>query len=260
MKYFALHSFTNKLFSGNPAGVCLLESWPDDATMQKIARENNVSETAFLLQRPDKAFDLRWFAPDVEVDLCGHATLAGAFVIFNFTDYADDTIDFYTKSGKLSAAKDGERVVLDFPAKQSRPVGITELMRQAVGKEIKSAHLSDDLMLVLDDENAVRSAEPDLIIMNQFKDCRGIIITAKGEDHDFVSRFFAPGLGITEDPVTGSAHSVLIPYWSNLLGKDILVAEQVSQRGGVLYCQNCGERVKFAGNAALYLSGEINIT
>lgn len=256
---YQVDAFTSEVFSGNPAAVCLLEAWIDDKLLQAIAAENNLSETAFLVQT-DNGFDLRWFTPVTEVALCGHGTLANAFVLTACRKWPEDTIRFQTrKSGELVVAKRDDFLDMDFPARpasaQEAPVGIKE----ALGVELKETFASaEDLMLVLSSEDVVREVSPDFNALEQIA-CRGIIITARGDRSDFVSRFFAPRLGVQEDPVTGSAHCVLIPYWAEVLGKNDLHAFQVSKRGGELFCNQAGERVTISGKAVLYLEGTITI-
>ncbi len=256
MKYFIVDAFTEELFKGNQAGVCLLNEWIEDEIMQKIASENNLAETAFVVKR-DNYYDLRWFTPEVEIDLCGHATLASAFVISNFCDKNIVNMDFHTMSGVLSVKKIDDLYEMDFPARKPNPISIIPLMEQAIGIPIKEAYLSRDMLLVVDTEKQVQNLKPDLSLISKLHDCFALIVTAKGEEVDFVSRFFAPNAGIPEDPVTGSSHSTLIPFWAERLGKNEMVAKQLSNRGGMIYCQDCGDRVKIAGKASLYLQGEI---
>ncbi|MDR0838022.1 MAG: PhzF family phenazine biosynthesis protein [Oscillospiraceae bacterium] len=257
MKYYIVDAFAEKIFSGNPAGVCLLEEPLDARTMQSIAAENNLSETAFVLRRGDD-FDLRWFTPEVEVELCGHATLASAFVISNFVDTALKTVRFNTASGILTVEKKGDLYEMDFPSRKPVRTAVTPLMEAAIGERVSEAHdLPKRLLLVVDSEEKVRNLQPNFEKIRQLSDYSVVIVTAKGEETDFVSRFFAPKVGIPEDPVTGSSHSTLIPFWSERLGKTELVAKQLSKRSGTLYCRDCGERVKIAGRAVLYLVGEL---
>jgi PhzF family phenazine biosynthesis protein len=256
---YQVDAFTSEVFSGNPAAVCLLDAWIDDARMQAIAAENNLSETAFLVQT-DNGFDLRWFTPVTEVALCGHATLASAFVLQVCREWPEDTIRFQTRqSGQLVVTKRDEFFDMDFPARpasaQTIPIGLTEALGVEPEKTFGSA---EDLMAVLDSEAAVRKVRPDFSALAQLA-CRGIIITARGDRSDFVSRFFAPRVGIPEDPVTGSAHCVLIPYWAAVLGKYNLHALQVSKRGGELFCTQAGARVGISGKAALYMEGSITV-
>ena len=256
---YQVDAFTSEVFSGNPAAVCLLEAWIDDKRLQAIAAENNLSETAFLVQT-DNGFELRWFTPVTEVALCGHGTLASAFVLTSCRSWPEETIRFQTrKSGQLVVTKRDDFLDMDFPA---RPASATEApvgIKKALGVEPEETFASaEDLMVILSSEDVVREVNPNFNALEQIP-CRGIIITARGDRSDFVSRFFAPGLGVQEDPVTGSAHCVLIPYWAEVLGKNDLHAFQISKRGGELFCNQAGERVTISGKAALYLEGTITI-
>lgn len=258
MQYYIVDAFSDRLFKGNQAGVCLLEEWLSDDLMQNIAAENNLAETAFVVRR-ENHYDLRWFTPEVEIDLCGHATLASAFIIVNFVDPDARAINFHTLSGILSVVKKDELYEMDFPARKPEPVEKTLLMQQAIGVPVQEAHLSRDLLLLVENEQQVKTIQPNFELLKQLPDGFAVIVTAKGEQVDFVSRFFAPKAGIPEDPVTGSSHSTLIPFWSEKLNKSEMVARQLSKRGGTLFCKNDGERVKIAGKAALYLQGTINV-
>ena len=260
LKYFIVDAFAEHVFLGNPAGVCLLNQPLDDATMQHIAAENNLSETAFILPKGEKKdeFDLRWFTPKTEIDLCGHATLASAYIISEFLNPDIHIVHFYTASGVLSVTKKGDLFEMDFPARKPVKTEITPLMEEAIGCPVLEAHGARDLLLLVKDENTVLSADPNMELLRQIPQFFGIIISAKGNTADFVSRVFAPNAGIPEDPVTGSTHSILIPFWSERLNKKHMIAKQLSKRGGTLYCEDCGERVKISGKAVLYLSGEIN--
>jgi PhzF family phenazine biosynthesis protein len=256
---YQVDAFTSEVFAGNPAAVCMLGAWIDDKRLQSIAAENNLSETAFLV-RNDDGFDLRWFTPVTEVALCGHATLASAFVLFACQQWSTDSIRFQTRrSGQLAVTRRGDLLEMDFPARpacaRTPPAGLQEALGVTPENVFGSA---EDLMVVLDSENAVRAVQPDFGVLDRVK-CRGTIITARGDRSDFVSRFFAPRVGIQEDPVTGSAHCVLIPYWATVLGKNDLHAYQVSKRGGELFCTQAGERVKISGKAVLYLEGTITL-
>lgn len=256
MKYYIVDAFTNELFKGNQAGVCLLDEWLEDKILQNIASENNLAETAFVVKRDDY-YDLRWFSPETEIDLCGHATLASAFVISNFVDDSAKEIDFHTMSGKLSVEKKADLFEMDFPARIPTPIPITQLMEQSTGVPVREAHLSRDLLLLVDSEEQVKNLRPDFSLISKLPDCYALIVTAKGEQADFVSRFFAPNAGIPEDPVTGSSHCTLIPFWAKKLKKEKMVARQLSKRGGTLYCEYREDRVTIAGKAALYLQGDI---
>ena len=257
MKYYIVDAFTDTLFKGNPAGVCVLEDELDVATMQNIAAENNLSETAFVYKNGTN-YSLRWFTPVTEIDLCGHATLGTAYVISTFVDTTTDVMKFETKSGILTVTKEDDLYTLDFPVSEIRQCDITDMMEQAIGCKVKDAYISRDLMLVLDSETDVLKVNPDISLIKKIAK-HGVIVTAKGDTADFVSRVFAPNVGIDEDPVTGSIHTMLIPYWAKKLNKKSMVAQQLSKRGGTLYCEDCGDRVKIAGKAVLYLKGEINI-
>ena len=259
MKYYIVDAFSDKLFSGNQAGVCLLSDWPSDDIMQKIAAENNLAETAFVVKR-DNHYDLRWFTPETEIDLCGHATLASAFIIMEYLDINISIVGFHTKSGILSVKKIGDLFEMDFPARKPAKIEITPLMKQAIGVPVLEAHISRDMLLLVDNEEQVKNLQPDLSLVAKLPDCFALIVTAKGNDIDFVSRFFAPNAGISEDPVTGSSHSTLIPFWAERLNKEEMIAKQLSKRGGTLLCKNCGDRVKISGKAVLYLQGEILVS
>jgi len=258
MKYFIVDAFTDELFKGNPAGVCLPDVWPGDEVMQNIAFENNFSETAFVVKNKDH-YDLRWFTPEVEIDLCGHATLASAFVISNFVDTEARVLRFATMSGILTVTRTEDIYEMYFHARKPVRIEATEQMSLAIGAPVLEAYKSRDHLLLLEDECQVRDLTPDFELLKKLPDCFAVIVTARGDKTDFVSRFFGPGAGVPEDPVTGSAHSTLIPFWAERLGKDKLTAMQLSRRGGTLYCENLGDRVKIAGRAALYLKGEIFI-
>jgi len=252
-------AFASRVFAGNPAAVCLLDHWVDDSILQAVAAENNLSETAFLVRNAN-GFDLRWFTPVTEVALCGHATLASAFVLFSCQKWQEEQIRFQTrKSGALVVTRHGDLLEMDFPARpaypQTPPPGLNEALH-VTPKEVLGS--SEDLLVVLDSEKTIKAVQPDFFALERLP-CRGIIITTRGERSDFVSRFFAPQVGIPEDPVTGSAHCVLIPYWAGVLHKNDFHAFQVSKRGGELFCRYAGERVKIAGKAVLYMEGTITI-
>ena len=257
MKYFVVNAFTEFQFGGNPAGVCLPDHPLDDTTMQRIAAQNNLAETAFLLETDD-GYSLRWFTPEVEIDLCGHATLATAFVLMSVIGTASNRIEFKTKSGILSVERDREIFTMDFPSRKPVPCEVPAGLESALGVKVLETHLSRDLLVEVKDEDTVRNLNPDLFLLSKI-DSFGIIVTAKGSGSDFVSRYFAPNAGIAEDPVTGSSHCTLIPYWSERSGKDMMTAKQLSKRGGELHCENCGDRVKIGGKAKLYLIGEIQL-
>jgi PhzF family phenazine biosynthesis protein len=256
---YQVDAFTSRVFAGNPAAVCLLENWPNDRLLQEIAAENNLSETAFLLPRGNLV-ELRWFTPVTEVALCGHATLAGAYVLFHLRGWPRPEIEFHTrKSGTLTVARSNSRLVMDFPARPPHPIEKPAWLEAALGARVDDVFGSaEDLLAVLADEETVRELHPDMAAILKSGD-RGIIATARGIRSDFVSRFFAPQVGIPEDPVTGSAHCVLTPYWAGILGKRDLQAFQVSARGGEIFCRENGRRVEIAGSAALYLEGSITV-
>ena len=253
---FRVSAFTRDVFAGNPAAVCPLEAWLDDELLQAIASENNLSETAFIMRCED-GWRLRWFTPVMEVDLCGHATLAAAWVVTRKLDPEARQVRFLTRSGPLTVRVDGDLLRMDFP---SQPAVALEhppaALLQGLGGTLRFVGKAQYYFAVLDNASDVRNLEPDLNVLAQL-DTIGVIVTAPGWDVDFVSRFFAPSQGIAEDPVTGSAHCTLIPYWSERLGKQSLVARQISARSGDLLCQNRGDRVEIAGHAVPYMEGEI---
>jgi PhzF family phenazine biosynthesis protein len=250
-------AFTSQLFGGNPAAICPLNKWLPDEVMQKIAIENNLAETAFFV-KTDKGFGLRWFTTEYEVDLCGHATLASAHILFTELGYQQDTIQFETiKAGVLTVTKDGDKYTMDFPSRPPIPIEVPNGLIEALGGKKPLAVLrSRDYFLVYKTEDDIRDLSPDFFALSKM-DTIGVIVTAPGKDVDFVSRFFAPGAGIPEDPVTGSAHCNLIPYWAKKLGKHKLHAQQISTRKGELWCELQGDRVLISGKAVTYLKGEI---
>lgn len=253
---YQVDAFTDELFGGNPAAVCPLEDWIRPELMQQIAKENNLSETAFFVREGD-VFGLRWFTPAAEVDLCGHATLASAHVLFEELGYEKEEIHFETKSGRLTVSREEESLKMDFPSDKMPHVEGPPILYQALGiKPTSKTYKTDDYMVVLDSEKEVANLDPDFRLLREVN-ARGIIVTAEGDDVDFVSRFFAPLHNIDEDPVTGSAHTKLTPYWSERLGKDEMTAHQISERMGKLIVRNKGERVEILGNALTYLRGEI---
>lgn len=254
---YQIDAFTDRLFGGNPAAVCPLEGWLPDATLQAIAAENNLSETAFFVPSGD-GFELRWFTPKVEVDLCGHATLATAFLLLRRLEPGRDRVVFSTRSGPLEVVRDGELLAMDFPAYPPEAVNAPAGLFEALGHDAEAVLRGNYLMVVVRSERAVRALEPDFAAMDR-AGINEAIVTASGSDCDFVSRFFAPGFGVPEDPVTGSAHCSLVPYWAHRLGKTRLRARQVSQRGGELACELRGNRVSIAGGAVMYLEGEIEL-
>ncbi len=254
---YQVDAFTDHVFGGNPAAVVLLDDWLPDRTLQRIAAENHLSETAFVIPRSDVT-PLRWFTPTVEVDLCGHATLAAAHILFRYRFPSLAKITFRTRSGDLIVARDGALISMDFPSRPGQPIAVAAAFVSAIGLKPQAAHLARDLLLVLQSEEQVRSLQPDIARIAAL-DAFAVIVSAPGDTVDFVSRFFAPRAGVPEDPVTGSAHCTLVPYWAERLGKSKLVAKQLSARGGDLLCEFRGERVIIAGNAVEYLSGEITV-
>lgn len=257
LNLYQVDAFTKQLFAGNPAAVCPLDSWIDDSLMQQIAAENNLAETAFIVKNQDR-FNVRWFTPTVEVDLCGHATLASAYIIFTELGYNSPVISFQShRSGELKVTKEGEYLTLNFPADKLREVGAEEISRCGFSAQPKAVYKGKtDYLIVFENEEQVRALDPDFQKVKKIP-ARGIIVTAPGNQVDFVSRFFAPQSGIPEDPVTGSAHTSLIPYWSKRLNKKQMTARQLSIRGGDLICADLGDRVGISGQCVLYLKGEI---
>jgi len=250
-------AFTSQLFGGNPAAVCPLNAWLPDETMQKIAIENNLAETAFFVKN-ENGYALRWFTPEYEIDLCGHATLASAHILFTELGYEGDTIHFETvKAGTLTVKRNGDKYTMDFPSRPPIPIEIPNGLIEALGgKKPKAVLRSRDYFLEYESEDDIAQISPDFFALSKM-DTVGVIVTAPGKKVDFVSRFFAPGAGIAEDPVTGSAHCNLIPYWAKKLGKVNLHALQISPRKGELWCELHGERVLMSGKAVTYLKGEI---
>ncbi|WP_448699975.1 PhzF family phenazine biosynthesis protein [Mucilaginibacter sp. AW1-3] len=253
-------AFTDQLFGGNPAAICPLTEWLPAETMQKIATENNLAETAYFVKQDD-GYGLRWFTPEYEIDLCGHATLASAHILFTQLGYTGNSINFYTqKAGTLVVTRNGEKYSLDFPSRPAQPaVAPADLIAALGGKTPVEVLKSRDYMLVYETEQDIADMKPDFNLLGKVGDTVGIMVTAVGNEADFVSRFFAPAAGINEDPVTGSSHCNLIPYWAGKLGKDKLHAYQISSRKGELWCENKGDRVLMAGKAVTYLKGEIYV-
>lgn len=259
LKIYQVDAFTDRVFAGNPAAVCPLEKWLSDEEMQNIAMENNLAETAFYVPH-GKDFQIRWFTPSVEVALCGHATLAAAYVLFHLENYSAASISFHSRqSGILTVTQSGDRLTLNFPADEIHPVELNSTLSATFQIQPKLAFKGKtDYMLVFADETDIRDLRPNLETIAQL-DARGVIATAKGDIADFVCRFFAPQSGINEDPVTGSAYTSLAPYWAERLGKNSLSAVQLSARKGYLNCNLRGERVEISGKAKLYMTGEIYI-
>ena len=256
---YQVDAFTDKVFKGNPAAVCPLEDWLPDDAMQQIAIENSVAETAFFIPL-DKGFEIRWFTPEIEMDLCGHATLAAAHVIARHLHPSLTSVQFQSKSGTLTAAISEKLITLDFPSRKPIPSEIPQVILDAIQHKPLEVLKSRDYVLVFEDEEVIRHLEPNQSILNQINlNPGGVIVTAPGKEVDFVSRFFTPQASIFEDPVTGSAHCSLIPYWSERLGKDQMIALQLSSRGGKLFCRHAGERVFISGEAVTYMEGYITI-
>jgi PhzF family phenazine biosynthesis protein len=250
-------AFTSRLFAGNPAAVVLLDEWLPDATLKSIAAENNLAETAFVIPSGD-AMPLRWFTPTVEVDLCGHATLASAHVLFKYKFSSADRLAFSTRSGNLAVTREGDLLSLDFPSRPGAPAAVTRELIDTLGSHPVEAQRGRDVLAVLDSEARVREFRPDFQRIAAL-DTHALIVTAPGDTVDYVYRFFAPKQGIPEDAVTGSANCMLVPYWAKRLGKQVLEARQLSERGGELRCTLSGDRVLIAGRAVEYLRGEIEV-
>lgn len=257
LKIYQVDAFTDQVFKGNPAAVCPLEQWPDDSLLLKIAKENNLSETAFYVPK-NNAFEIRWFTPEIEIDLCGHATLATAFVLHHHEGFKESTIRFHSpRSGNLLVTIQNDLFLLDFPIDQFKKTELTDELISLTDKSPVAAYKGKtDYMLIFEKEEDIANIKPNLGLISNLK-ARGIIVTAKGLKHDFVSRFFAPGVGVDEDPVCGSAHTTLTPYWATELNKKELSAYQLSERGGEIKCRLAGERVELGGNAVLYMAGEV---
>lgn len=258
MKQYCVDAFTDSVFHGNQAAVCVLDRWPDDSLMLDIARENNFSETAFTVKRED-GYDLRWFTPGGEIDLCGHATLGTSFVLFRFYEKDSQELVFHTLSGDLFIRRNGDYIEMDLPAYELRMIPVTDEMESIAGIRPKEAYLDRDLLLVYEDEDVIRNMSPDMEKVEALPGlCLGV--TARGREHDCVSRFFAPKLSIAEDPVTGSVHAMIVPYWAKVLGKTRIHAYQASERGGELLCEDRGDRVMVSGKAVLYAVSELAVS
>lgn len=257
MKCYHVDAFAEKVFEGNPAAVCVLDKYPSDALMQKIAGENNLSETAFAVKE-GAGYHLRWFTPGGEIDLCGHATLGTAYVLFRFFEKDADSITFQTLSGALTVLKKGELLEMDFPAYELKQIPVTPAMEDAFGVKITEAWMGRDLLCVTENADAIPTLTPDqakLMVLD------GLLqhITARGKEYDSVSRTFAPKLAVAEDPVCGSGHCHIVPLWAQKLGKEKLVARQASKRGGTLYCEMHGDRLSLAGTAVLYSIADLYV-
>ena len=257
LQIFQLDAFANRRFGGNPAAVVVLPEWLPDEKLQAIAQENNLAETAFVVPGGTN-FDLRWFTPEIEVDLCGHATLASAHVMFNhgYTDEA--TVVFRYQGGTLRVTREDGLLAMDFPARPASRINLDASVTRALGAEPSELHRARDLLAVYGSQAEVEALRPDFAAVAKL-DTFAVIASAPGDQCDFVSRFFAPGAGIPEDPATGSSHCTLVPYWSNRLGKSKLHARQLSKREGELFCEDQGERVRIAGRVVEYLRGEIDV-
>ena len=255
MKQYVVDAFTDSVFHGNQAAVCVLDQWPAEELMLNIAGENNFSETAFTVKEGEK-WHLRWFTPGGEIDLCGHATLGTAFVLYKFYEKEAENIVFSTLSGDLAVSRKGDLLEMEFPAYNLQQTEVTEAMEKALGVRPAAAYMARDLLCVLDDEKAVRDLEPDL---EQVRKLGGLLlhVTAGGSNEDCISRSFAPKLSVAEDPVCGSGHCHIIPYWAGRLNKSTLTAYQASKRGGTLYCRMEGSKVFIAGKAVLYSIDEL---
>ena len=257
---FQIDAFTNKLFGGNPAAVCPLQDWLSDAVLLNIAKENNLAETAYFIHKHDNVFHLRWFTPEIEIDLCGHATLASAYVILNCLDYDFDTVIFQTLSGELTVSRSGEFLEMDFPSRPPQDSELPEIIKNSLSKQPTNVYKARDYVLLYDSENDIKNLKVSASILEQINlDPGGIIVSAKGNNSDFVSRFFTPGAAVFEDPVTGSAHCTLVPFWAERLEKNELHAFQISDRKGELFCKLVKDRVIIRGNAVKYLQGTIEI-
>ncbi len=252
---YQVDAFTDKIFGGNPAAVCPLKEWPETAVMQNIAMENNLSETAFYIPDGD-GFAIRWFTPELEMDLAGHPTLATAHVLFHHEGYEGKKIRFQSASGELVVVREGDRYVMNFPARPPQVMEAPGNLIEGLGKKPLGVYKSRDILVHYASEEEILGLKPDFGKL-ALLDCLGIIVTAEGKESDFVSRFFAPHAGINEDPVTGSAHATLIPFWAERLDKSVLHAFQVSKRRGELFCEYLGDRVKIGGRAVTFFTGTI---
>ncbi|NME72888.1 PhzF family phenazine biosynthesis protein [Flammeovirga aprica] len=257
---YQIDAFCEKIFKGNPAAVVPLEKWIDDTLMQNIAMENNLAETVFFVKEKDH-YAIRWFTPETEIRLCGHATLASAHYLFEHENYSGEVIHFHSHlSGPLSVSKNEKGLQLNFPSQKPELSNKPKFLEKALGAEVHSCSINGMFLVAeVESEKVLNSLTPDFNLINKESPELGIIATAKGENVDFVSRFFHPGIGINEDPVTGSAHTVLIPYWAEKLGKNEMIAHQISKRGGVLHCVLENDRVLISGKAVTYLKGEIYV-
>jgi PhzF family phenazine biosynthesis protein len=258
LTFFQVDAFANRAFAGNPAAVMPLPEWLPDETLQAIAAEHNLAETAFFVPQ-ERDFHLRWFTPTVEMPLCGHATLASAYVVFNELDRSRDSVVFHTLSGPLSVVRDGERLLMDFPVRTHEPAAVSELapVAEAIGARVIDLRRGWTYLAVVESEDVVRTLDPDMGKVAALP--LGLIVTARGAKADFVSRVFVPKVGIPEDPVTGAAHCMLVPYWSEVLERKTFFARQLSKRGGELWLRLEGDRVKMAGHAVLTVTGQVHL-
>ena len=255
---YQVDAFTDHLFGGNPAAVCPLTDWISDHVMQNIAMENNLAETAFIVKGKNQ-FHIRWFTPLVEVDLCGHATLASAHVIYQFLDWKESKIQLHSRSGELLVQKNGDLITLNFPSDSFQKVTPPPFLIESLNVTPLEIYLGKtDYLIVVNSQKEVEQLNPDFGLMKK-SECRGVMVTAIGNESDFVSRFFAPMVGVNEDAVTGSAHTTLIPYWSKKLNKTEMTAIQLSKRTGHLFCKYLGDRIEISGNAVTYMIGEIEV-
>jgi len=255
MKQHIVDAFTDKIFSGNPAAVCVLDNFPSEEIMQSIAAENNLSETAFAVKEND-SYHIRWFTPKSEIDFCGHATLATAFVLFNYYEQSADTLNFYGQIGEITVHKSDEQIKMEFPAYKLEHIEITDTMIEALGTIPLAAYKDRDILCVLRDEDEVRDLQPDMELISKL-DGICVAVTAKGTEYDCVSRVFAPRYGMNEDPVTGSTHCMIAPYWCKRLNKSQITAFQASHRTGILYCDCAGDMVIISGKAVLFSINDI---
>ena len=257
MKQFIVDAFTDEIFKGNPAAVCILKNFPNDEIMLKIAQENNLSETAFAVKKKN-FYELRWFTPKNEIDFCGHATLATSFVIFTQIEKNSNSLEFHTLRGNFSVSKNNNLIEMNFPAYEYKKISVTNEMCEAIGEKISEAYLSRDLLMILDDEEKVKNLRPNLEKLQKLDGLiQSVTARSKNERFDCVSRIFAPKIKIAEDPVTGSTHCLIAPIWAEKLNKNFLKCYQASERGGTLFCEIAGDRVKISGNAVLFSESEI---
>ena len=257
LEFHQIDAFTDRPFRGNPAVVYRLDAWLEDELMQRIAAEHNQAETAFTV-REGSGWRIRWFTPACEVPLCGHATLATAHALFELYGETGERLEFSCMSGALAVAREAGRLVLDFPAMGLEPADMAAEVATILGQPVQAVQVGKELLALLESEQAVRDCQPDLAALAKLPGL-GVIVTAAGREHDFVSRYFAPGIGIDEDPVTGSAHCVITPYWARVFGRSGLTSRQLSARGGEIFCEAKGERTAIAGRAALYLEGTLTL-